>query len=69
MSSKIRIQWVKRWVWYGDDIVLRENSTKRIIFRPLIVENENNPDSNIKWWFIFQWKWKNDKWEDYSEKS
>jgi hypothetical protein len=48
-----------------DDIVLRQTEITRLIFRPLIVENKNNPEASVKGWFIFQRKGINDGWREY----
>lgn len=50
-----------------NDIVLRETKTTRLIFRPLIVDNENNSEAAIKGTFIFQRHSKNDVWVDHNE--
>src|SRR5699024_680382 len=51
----------------GDDIVLRETTTTRLIFRPEIVNNEHDPAASIKGCFKFQKKKKNNVWEDHRE--
>lgn len=51
----------------GDDVVLRETKTTRLIFRPEIVNNENNPVASIKGCFKFQKKIKDNLWEDHRE--
>ena len=36
------------------DILLRETKTTRLIFRPQIIENPDNPEAAIKGDFIYQ---------------
>lgn len=59
-TNKI-VEWVAIW----DEIILRNNQTTRLVFKPMLLDNVNN----IKWTFIFQKKWKNDEWEDINEES
>lgn len=47
-----------------NDIVLRETTITRLIFRPQLVANSNNPNASVKGAFIFQRKGKNDAWEN-----
>jgi len=47
------------------DIVLRETTTTRLIFRPLILENQNNREASIKGEFLFQRKLKTTQWVDF----
>ncbi|MGQ0524111.1 MAG: DUF4263 domain-containing protein [Betaproteobacteria bacterium] len=46
------------------DILLREGPTVRLIFRPQLVDNPNDPDACVKGRFVYQRKGKNDEWED-----
>jgi hypothetical protein len=46
------------------DIVLRETNRVRLVFRPEIVDNVNDPAACVRGTFIYQKKAKNDKWED-----
>jgi hypothetical protein len=46
------------------DILLRDGPLVRLIFRPQLVENPNDPDACLKGRFIYQRKRKNDAWED-----
>lgn len=46
------------------NLVLRETQKTRLIFRPLIIDNERNQEACIKGWFIFQVKNLKEKWED-----
>lgn len=51
----------------GEDIILRETDTTRLIFRPELVNNQNNPDAAVKGCFIFQKKKGKDSWEDHKD--
>jgi len=46
-------------------IILRDNSKTRLVFYPLIVNNERQPEASVKGVFVFQRKGDNDSWEDY----
>lgn len=46
------------------DIVLRETTTTRLIFRPTIVDNHKNNKASVKGNFLFQRKSKNTEWVD-----
>lgn len=50
-----------------DDIELRETTTTRLVFRPLLVNNAKDEEAAIKGSFIFQRKSRTAKWEDYKE--
>ncbi len=47
-----------------DDIVLREKQSVRLIFRPILVQNDQDPSAGVKGTFIYQRKAKSDQWED-----
>jgi len=47
------------------DIILREQITRRLIFRPIIIENPSDNSASLKGNFLYQRKSKNDKWEDF----
>ncbi len=49
-----------------DDIILRQTKTTRLIFRPLMVENQRHQNAAIKGEFIFQRKLKNNEWKDHN---
>jgi len=51
----------------GEDIILRETDTTRLLFRPELVNNQHNSDASVKGCFIFQKKKKKDLWEDHKE--
>lgn len=46
------------------DIVLREGTTARLIFRPELVENPNDATAAVRGIFIYQRKGPNDLWKD-----
>ncbi|MEK6858354.1 MAG: Shedu immune nuclease family protein [Nanoarchaeota archaeon] len=48
-------------------ITLRETTTTRLLFYPLIVENEKNPKASVKGTFRLQRKGKNEEWENYKD--
>lgn len=52
-----------------NEIVLREKDTVRLVFKPLIVENPNNPEECLKGTFLYQRKKKDESWEDYKSAS
>lgn len=47
-----------------EPIVLRETSTTRLVFKPLMVKNQKNPEASLKGSFLYQKKGRNDEWED-----
>ena len=47
-----------------DDIVLREKQLVRLVFRPMLVQNDQNPSAAVKGTFVYQRKSKTQKWED-----
>jgi len=47
------------------DIVLRETNTTRLVFRPMLVENQKNPSAAVKGAFLFQRKGLKDEWKDF----
>lgn len=48
----------------ADDIVLRQGELVRLLFRPMLVRNENDPDASVKGTFVYQKKRKADDWQD-----
>ncbi len=50
-----------------NDIILRETTTTRLLFRPQIVDNPNNPDASVRGFFVYQRKGKNDEWQIINE--
>ena len=47
------------------DIVLRESTASRLIFRPTILDNQNNKDAAVKGIFLYQKKARSSQWEDF----
>lgn len=52
-----------------DDIVLREGPMVRLVFRPLIVRNDQEPEAGLKGTFVYQRKGKAQHWEDVPPES
>lgn len=46
---------------------MRVTETTRLVFRPLLLENERDPSAAVKGEFIFQRKKPTDAWEDHAE--
>lgn len=51
----------------GEDIILRQTTTTKLVFRPEIVDNIHNSNAAVKGCFIFQKKKGKDQWEDHKE--
>lgn len=51
----------------GEDIILREKSTTRLLFRPMITNNVHNQEASVRGWFVYQRKRPSGNWEDYKE--
>jgi hypothetical protein len=47
-----------------NDVVLRETKTTRMVFRPLLIDNEKNKAAAVKGQLLFQKKSVKDDWED-----
>ena len=47
-----------------DDIVLRAKQLVRLVFRPMLVHNDQNPSAGMKGTFLYQRKRKSENWED-----
>lgn len=62
---EIRTKSTSRVTAQATDIVLRESETIRLIFRPTILENLNNPEASVKGIFLYQKKSKNQLWQDF----
>jgi len=67
MSNQINVWTTSRDSAVCDDIELKKTTTTRLIFRPEIVNNFNNPEASVRGCFIFQKKGKNSSWEDHKE--
>lgn len=51
----------------GEDIILRQTTSTKLVFRPEIVNNIHNSSAAVKGCFIFQKKKGKDQWEDHKE--
>lgn len=51
----------------GEDIILRQTTSTKLVFRPEIVNNIHNSNAAVKGCFIFQKKKGKDQWEDHKE--
>jgi hypothetical protein len=67
--KKIHIHSTSNVTAVVDDIVLRETSSTRLIFRPMIVENPRDRRAAIRGAFIFQHKRGKDGWVNHKELS
>lgn len=47
-----------------NDMPLRETSSTRLVFRPMLIENKGNPEAGVKGSFVFQRKKPSETWED-----
>lgn len=50
-----------------EPVVLRQNKTTRLVFKPLLVNNPNDERLAVKGCIVFQRKGKNDEWQDHNE--
>lgn len=64
--SEIHTRSTSRVTAQADDIVLRESTISRLIFRPTILDNLNNREAAVKGIFLYQKKSKNLQWEDFN---
>lgn len=64
MPESITLRSTSRNTAVADDIILRYKENTRLIFRPMVVNNPNNPSECVKGHFIYQRKSKSDEWED-----
>lgn len=67
--EKIRTQSTSSKSAVASPIVVRETETIRLIFKPTLVANENQPRACIKGEFIYQRKKGEDEWEDANTES
>ena len=63
--KEIRTKSTSRVTAQATDIVLRESEQIRLIFRPLILDNPNNPEASVKGVFLYQRRSKSKPWEDF----
>lgn len=47
-----------------EDVVLREGPLIRLVFRPMLVENTNDPSASVKGCFLYKKKNRNGAWDD-----
>ena len=66
-AHSIRVSSTSRQSADVDPIILRETSTTRLIFRPVLLANPGNPEAPMDGTFIFQRKSPKDEWTDYTE--
>ena len=66
-ARPIRVSSTSRQTADIDPIVLRETSTTRLIFRPVLLDNPGNPEAPMDGGFIFQRKAQSDQWADFTE--
>jgi hypothetical protein len=52
---------------YGEDIILRQTQTTRLVFKPEIVRNPDNEEACVRGTVVFQKKGKLGSWEDQKE--
>ena len=64
MDQKINIKSTSSSSATASGIILRKTETTRLVFKPMIIENQRNPKDSIKGQFIFQKKSKLQKWEN-----
>lgn len=50
-----------------DPVVLRQTEQRRLVFRPLLVDNPSDAGSSVRGTFVYQRKRKADAWEDHNE--
>lgn len=50
-----------------EPVVIRETTTTRLVFKPMMVDNKKKPRAALRGDFIYQRKGRNDKWEDINE--
>lgn len=67
MSESIVVKSTSRVTADVNDIILRENTTTRLIFRPMVVDNTSNPEACVNGEFVFQRKGSSKEWEDIQD--
>jgi hypothetical protein len=50
----------------SDPIVVRQKTTTRLVFKPLLVKNPHDAKASVKGTFVFQRKGPNDDWENHA---
>lgn len=64
MSERIRITSTSARTAEAEPIVLREGLRARLVFHPVLVANEQDPEAAVRGVFTYQRKRQNDEWED-----
>lgn len=67
MENNIKTTSTSKQSATGEDIILRQTTTTRFIFRPEIVDNPNNKEASVRGNFIFQKKKPSGDWLDYRD--
>jgi hypothetical protein len=65
MEKPIHIKSTSKQTAICDEIVLRTGKKSRLVFKPMLVDNPNNPVASVKGTFVFQVKGLNESWDDY----
>jgi hypothetical protein len=50
----------------SDPIVVRQTTTTRLVFKPLLLKNPHDAKASVKGTFVFQRKAPNDDWENHA---
>jgi hypothetical protein len=66
-AHAIRVSSTSRRTADVDPIVLRETTTTRLIFRPVLLDNPGNPDAPMDGTFIYQRKTPTGRWSDFTQ--
>jgi hypothetical protein len=69
MRREIKTTSTSRKTAKGNDIILREKKTTRLIFKPELIDNPHDKKHSIKGTFVFQKKKPSGNWEDYKKLS
>ena len=65
MSDHISFQSTSASTAIGSPIILRETTSTRLVYVPLILENPNNASATVKGEFKYQRKNASDQWDDF----
>ena len=65
-NGPVRVSSTSRQTADIDPIVLRETSTTRLVFRPVLLDNPRNPDAPMDGAFVFQRKAPHSQWADFT---
>lgn len=69
MNNTVTIKSTSNTSAIASDIVLRENNSFKLIFRPVVVDNQKNSDASVKGWFIYQRKDSDGQWSDFVDEN